>query len=216
MWLWAVLWLDIAHSFGLFLLEMWIKITWTLQGCQELNVIRPSGTPPKAARSFDGKWKPKFHLTFVAKYWICVSDTVKKTWFLTVSKGKIEVPAFFYYGIPPHLRVLLRAQNAQSLQFFKLLLSLGKGLRNHFFGSIPMHIELAIFFCFVFWMVFSSTWSVCSVLQLAGYYFTACCCANDNHCHFSSKIKGKVLLETCFFLHSRPYTGTRKGSDVKI
>ena len=55
MWLWAVLWLDIAHSFGLFLLEMWIKITWTLQGCQELNVIRPSGTPPKAARSFDGK-----------------------------------------------------------------------------------------------------------------------------------------------------------------
>ena len=85
-----------------------------------------------------------------------------------MSKGKIEVPAFFYYGMP-HLRVLLRAQNAQSLQFFKLLLSLGKSLRNHFFGSIPMHIELAIFFCFVFWMVFSSTWSVCSMLQLAGY-----------------------------------------------
>ena len=151
MWRWAVLWLDIEHSFGLFLFKIWIKkITWTPQGCQELNVNRPSCTLSRAVGSFHGKWKPKFRPTFVAKYWICVSDTVKKTWFLTVSKGKIEVPAFFYYGIPPHLRVLLRAQNAQSLQFFKLLLSLGKSLRNHFFGSIPMHIELAIFFVLFF------------------------------------------------------------------
>ena len=76
-----------------------IFFTWTPQGWQVLNVIRPSCTPPKTVRSSHGKWKPKFCLTFVAKYCICVSVTVKNR-FLSVSKGKIEVPAIFYYGIP--------------------------------------------------------------------------------------------------------------------
>ena len=37
MWLWAVLWLDTAHSCGLLLFKIWTKITWTWQGCPELN-----------------------------------------------------------------------------------------------------------------------------------------------------------------------------------
>ena len=35
-----------------------------------------------------------------------------------------------------------------------------------------------------------------------------------NHCHFRYKIKVKTLLEAQIFLHSRPYTGTIKASDV--
>ena len=89
------------------------------------------------------------------------------------TEGKIEVPALFYYGMI-YLRVLWRSLNAESLQFFKPRLSSGKSLRNHFFGSIPMHMKLVIFFVLFFWMIFSSTWSVCSVLQLPGYYLAAC------------------------------------------
>ena len=37
MWLWAILWLGRAHSCGLFLFKIWTKITWTWQGCPELN-----------------------------------------------------------------------------------------------------------------------------------------------------------------------------------
>ena len=90
-----------------------------------------------AMRSSHGKWKPKFRLTFVAKYCIFVSVTIKNRFF-SVSRGNIEVPAIFHYGMV-HLRTLWRTLNAQSLQFFKPHLSSGKSLRNHFFGSGPIH-----------------------------------------------------------------------------
>ena len=37
MWLWAIVWLGRAHSFRSVLFKIWTKITWTWQGCPELN-----------------------------------------------------------------------------------------------------------------------------------------------------------------------------------
>ena len=94
MWLWAVLWLDIAHSFGLFLFNIWIKITWIPQGCQELNVIRPSCTLPRAVRSSHGKWKPKFRPEICCQILhLCISYS-NKTGFSQWPKVKLKCQHF--------------------------------------------------------------------------------------------------------------------------
>ena len=57
-----------AQTFHIFLFKIWKKITIFPQECKELLVFGISQTPSNAARSSRGWWKPKFCLTFVAKY----------------------------------------------------------------------------------------------------------------------------------------------------
>ena len=67
-----------AQIFHIFLFKIWKEITIFPIICEELIVFGLSQTPSNAAWSSGGWWKPKFCLTFVAKYCICVPVTVIK------------------------------------------------------------------------------------------------------------------------------------------
>ena len=129
-----------------------------MQGCQKLNVIRPSRTPPKAVRSAHGKWKPKCCILYI--FW-------NKTVLSHCLKVKLKCQHFS----------TMAWSTSEPLQgpkctIFAVFLSKVKALRS-LFEFYPHAYRVGNIFCIVFWMIFSSNWSLCSALQLAGYYLAA-------------------------------------------
>ena len=90
MWLWAVLWLGRAHSCGIFLFKIWTKITWTWQGCPQLNshtLLQGSIIIPRLVKTqnLPNLCQKILHFCFSYIKTNCFSWYFRlKTWYLTL------------------------------------------------------------------------------------------------------------------------------------
>ena len=158
LWLWAVLWL----SFGLFLFKILKKFSLTLQGWPELNVIRPSHNSSKAAQSVKTQIQILPNICCQILHF-CMRYS-NKTGFWQCVKVNWRTSNFLLWCDPPQSPLL--GTKRTIFMVFGPHLSSGKSFRSHFFWLSPY-----IWSCqkksFNFWMIFSTTWSLCNLLQLA-------------------------------------------------